>query len=137
MELSRLGNEIGNTVMEVGVTGGIGYLCTYAFTNINPWAGFVFGATYVSWSKLLDPVFQTEESTFASRVVGVAIKTAAAAYVALTAFGIEFNLASSISLGFSALVIPSAAAVAILLVVGSVLAVAAMLLTAKLLRNMG
>ena len=107
MELSRVGNEFSAVAFEMLKSGGVGYLGTAVFSNLNPMLGFVFGLTYGASGAVLDPVFNTSNSTLSSQLVGTAMKMAIASFVALKTFNIAFTLGTATALSFSAVVIPA------------------------------
>jgi uncharacterized membrane protein (UPF0136 family) len=112
MKLYEVGNTLGQATVEAAVGGAIGYLSTWAFTSLNPLSGAIFGATYVGAGLLLDPIFNTKNSTTFSKLLGIALKATIAAAVALTSLGMAFSLAATLALTVSAVLIPIAIVIA-------------------------
>lgn len=108
MELYEIGNTIAKTTVNAAVAGGLGYLSIWAFTSLNPLLGGIFGASYVGAGLLLNPVFDTENSTTASKLLGTVLKAIIAAAIAFTALGVAFSLAGTLILTITALYIPIA-----------------------------
>lgn len=135
--LSNVGNQIGKYVAELGVASAVGYLGTYAFTTINPLAGALGGAMYVAYGRILDPVFDTPTSTFASKAVGLALKIVGASFIAFKTFGIEFSLGSTLSFGAATVAIPQVVALGVALAISAVAVGAFAYLMGRMLYNMG
>jgi hypothetical protein len=117
MQLYTIGNYIGETVKDTLVGGSLGYLSVWAFTNLNPVAGFAFGGTFAIAGKAVDPIFNQNQSSFASQLVGTAIKAAIAGGATI---GLGLATAeSALTVGTSIVVLGPLA------VAGSILAIAA------------
>lgn len=76
-----------------------GFLSVWAFTSLNPLAGFVFGASYSSAGCILDKVMNSEASTFGNKLLRVALKLAISSAVVFASLGVKLGVRATIGLG--------------------------------------
>lgn len=106
MDFSKIGNNISSFTFDAAISGGSGYLATWAFTTLNPIMGFVFGVSYRAAGIVVDPVFNTEGSTGGSQFMGAVVKTCIAAAVAANSIGAAFTLKTAFTLGTAVFIKP-------------------------------
>lgn len=106
MQMPSIGNVTSEKVVDGAVKGAIGYLAVWAFTNLNPMGGFIFGAVYEGAGLVVDPIFNTKNSTAFSQLLGRSAKIGMASAAALGYIGVAFTVGLAVKLTITVLFIP-------------------------------
>jgi hypothetical protein len=104
MKLSEVGDKIFEAVELTASYAGTGYLVTWAFININPIVGAVFGAAYGVAGAALDPIFHAKDSNLPSNMLGTALKITLSAIATMLVLGTTLSLKTTLAVSIGLLV---------------------------------